>query len=37
MLYARGGQLFLLGGHIEKAEFVVGPCLLVGVEASLDL
>jgi len=35
MLYARGGQLFLLGGHFEKAAFVVGLHLLVGVEASL--
>jgi len=25
MLYARGGQLFLLGGQFEKAAFVVGP------------
>jgi len=37
MLYPRGGQLFLLGGHSVYTAFVLGPCLLVGVEASLDL
>jgi len=35
--YALGGQLFLLGGHFEKAAFSGGPNLLMRVEASLDL
>jgi len=33
----RGGQLFLLGGHFEKAVFSRGPYLLMRVEANLDL
>ena len=33
----QGGQLFLLGGHFEKAAFSGGPYLLMGVEASIGL
>jgi len=36
MIYVRGGQLFLLGGHFEKAAFSGGPYLM-RVEANLDL
>jgi len=32
-----GEQLYLLGGHFEKATFCGGPYLLMRVEASLDL
>jgi len=35
--YTRGGQLFLLGGHFEKAAFSGRPYLLMRVEANLHL
>jgi len=37
IMYTRGGQLLLLGGHFEKAALSGGPYLFVGVEARIGL